>query len=157
MPDTTPTSIVFLDAEDAAGRLRQILGRLRLARRGSPEIDAEIRAALAATWQSRPTEPNALSWSTNLGAALALLPYDHNFCVGRRDGVCWAWIQPNDAWEPAEHESRHDHPAGSGLMVAYTSALAFTSAAISLLARQLTTGENDHRESNAQRLEAASS
>ncbi len=69
-------------------------------------------------------------WSTDLDAALTLLPPDYNFSTGCRDGVCWAWIQPNDAWAPAEHEARHDHPGGSGLVTSHTAALAVICAAI---------------------------
>ena len=63
---------------------------------------------------------------------MGLLPPNYNFSLGRRDGVCWAWIQPNDDWRPAEGEARHDHPGGSGLAVADTPVLAVACAAIRL-------------------------
>ncbi len=66
---------------------------------------------------------------------MGLLPANYNFSLGRRDGVCWAWIQPNDDWRPAEGESRHDHPGGSGLAVAETPVLAVACAAIRLHVR----------------------
>ena len=138
-----------LKRADPASRLHTVVERMQLARCGSPQIDALVKEALAATRQAKPTGPAGLSWSTDLRAALALLPDDHNFSVGRRDGVCWAWIQPNALWAPAEHEARHDHPAGSGLIVAHTAALAFTSAAIMLLVQRL---ENMQRRPEGPRL-----
>ena len=70
--------------------------------------------------------------STVLMDVMGLLPVDYNFSIGRRDGVCWAWIQPNDDWRPGMGEARHDHPGGSGLAVADTPVLAVACAAIRL-------------------------
>lgn len=65
-------------------------------------------------------------------ALLRLIPSDHDFSLGRRDGVVWAWIQPRDGWVPAAHERRHDHPRGSGLIVAHTVPLAVAAATVTL-------------------------
>ena len=130
--------------EDAPARLRAIVDRLQSATSGSAELDALIQQAL-------PTLPPCLAagvpvslvtadgpyWSRELSAAIGLLSADYNFSVGQRDGICWAWIQPNDNWQPSEFESRHDHPAGSGLAVAYTAALALASATFILGASRL--------------------
>ncbi len=141
-----PMPLVELTCTDArhaaalASTLRHVVDGLQLAACGSAAFDAQVRQALASEHGIDLATVIGLSWSTDLGAALALLPEDHNFSVGRRDGVCWAWIQPNDSWVPAEYESRHDHPRGSGLTVANTAPLAFTSAALMLLIRQLQAG-----------------
>jgi hypothetical protein len=74
-------------------------------------------------------------WSDDLMALLRLIPADHNFSLGVRDGVIWAWLQPNDGWEPADHEVRHDHPRGSGLIVAHTVPLALAAAMVTLRGR----------------------
>ena len=129
--------------------LRTIVDRLQLARHGSAELDAMLDAVLArGTGVSdtvrnvigglRPAIPGA-PWSRELTHVLALLPHDYNYSLGHRDGVCWAWIQPNDRWEPHEYEARHDHPGGSGLTVARTAALALACAAVILLVRRLET------------------
>jgi hypothetical protein len=106
---------------------------------GGAELDALIDEALAGLAARDPLSgpPVALlgrgtPWSNDLSQALHLLPTDCNFALGHRDGICWAWIQPNDDWEPGENESRHDHPDGSGLAVAYTAALALISAVLIL-------------------------
>jgi hypothetical protein len=73
-------------------------------------------------------------WSEDLMALLRLVPCDHNYSLGERDGVRWAWIQPNDDWTPSAHEMRHDHPRGSGLIVAFTLPLAMAAALVKLRA-----------------------
>jgi hypothetical protein len=120
-------------------RLREAVDRLQVASHGSVELDALIEATLATLSACiRPTRIAGFSagrrarWSSDLGETLTLLPDDYNFSVGQRDGICWAWIQPNDDWLPGEYEARHDHPRGSGLIVAYTAALAMTVATIIL-------------------------
>ncbi len=125
----------------ASRRLLDIVDGLQVARRGSVELDALIDEALgvATSWLKPEICPGFAArqparWSDNLGAALTVLPANYNFSLGQRDGICWAWIQPNDHWQPGLHESRHDHPGGSGLVVAYTAALALISAAITLYA-----------------------
>jgi hypothetical protein len=59
--------------------------------------------------------------------------------LGLRDGVFWAWCQPNDDWETASGEARHDHPGGSSLIVAQTAALAMTCAALAMRLRWMET------------------
>ena len=76
-------------------------------------------------------------WSTSLTDAIGLLPQHYNYSLGERDGVSWAWLQPNDRWQPQDHESRHDHPGGSGLVVAHSAALAITCAVMILHSRRL--------------------
>lgn len=78
--------------------------------------------------------------TTDLNDALILLPPDYNFSLGCRDGVFWAWAQPNDDWEPVPGEARHDHPGGSGLIVAQTAALAVTCTALVMHLRRLEAG-----------------
>ena len=119
--------------------LRTVLDRTQMAVTGGAELDALIDGALADFAargpSSRPPAElfgHGTPWSSDLSQALNLLPADCNFALGHRDGICWAWIQPNDDWEPGENESRHDHPDGSGLVVAYTAALALTSAVLIL-------------------------
>jgi hypothetical protein len=122
-----------------------IVDRLQEAATGSQQLDALIGDAfkklgecLAANDQPGPPHHSVARWSCELSAALDLLPEDYNFSIGKRDGICWAWIQPNDDWQPGELESRHDHPRGSGLVVGYTAALALTAAAIILYAKRAT-------------------
>jgi hypothetical protein len=127
-------------SEGAPGHhLRTVLVRTQMAVRGGAELDALIDGALADFAargpSSRPPAElfgHGTPWSSDLSQALDLLPADCNFALGHRDGICWAWIQPNDDWEPGENESRHDHPDGSGLVVAYTAALALISAVLNL-------------------------
>ena len=113
---------------------------------GSRELDDVLktafeRVAIFFRWLARSEDESAHlllhsidgeNWSTEISGAFHLLPSGSNFSLGRRDGVYWAWIQPNDRWEPSQYESRHDHPTGSGLVVAATAALALASAAIRL-------------------------
>jgi hypothetical protein len=123
-----------------------IVDRLQEAADGSQQLDALIGHAFRRLGErftrdglAGPPPLSAACWSRELSAALDLLPEDYNFSVGKRDGICWAWIQPNDDWQPGELESRHDHPQGSGLVVAYTAALALAAAAIMLYASRATT------------------
>ena len=132
-------------AHDPVLALRAAVERMQLARCGSVALDRLLADALEGAFEA--DAENAICglgrltpgqhWSTNLEDAITLLPPDYNFSLGHRDGVCWAWVQPNDQWEPAECESRHDHPGGSGLVVGYTTALALTCAALILRARQI--------------------
>jgi hypothetical protein len=139
VPAPTPTDTPAHLVDGAPMRLRAIVERLQSATSGSAELDALIEQALPslppflainARCGVRPA--SVAFWSSELSAAIGLLSADYNFSVGQRDGICWAWIQPNDNWQPGEFESRHDHPAGSGLAVAYTAALAFASATFML-------------------------
>jgi len=111
---------------------------------GNTELDGLIDQALSAvgqlagaSWLSVYVAGHGGGWSSDLGQALTLLPEGYNFSLGLRDGIYWAWIQPNDRWEPGENESRHDHPLGSGLLVGYTATLALSAAAIMLWARRI--------------------
>jgi hypothetical protein len=131
-------------AADLDKRLRAVVERLQNARRGSGALDSlvdEVFDSLTAFLDHHgltcPPTRRRVRWSTDVSVAISLLTTDYNFAVGQRDGICWAWIQPNDDWHPGEFEARHDHPAGSGLIVAYSSALALTSATLILHARQL--------------------
>ena len=124
--------------------MRELAECLQTARFGSAELDALINGALnhfdahCVGWLSTGKPAGAAhSCSTNVSDALMLLPPDYNFSVGHRDGVFWAWAQPNDRWEPGDEQARHDHPGGSGLVVAHTAALALTSAAVILRLRSL--------------------
>jgi hypothetical protein len=131
---------------DYVDMLRMIVDQLQLARVGNDELDRTIDEALQFNCDEAGPTHQAIGglglprqnahWSTNLTHALALLPPDYNFSLGHRDGVCWAWSQPNDRWEPAEYEARHDHPGGSGLVVAHTAALALTCAGVILQIRR---------------------
>ncbi|TLU72454.1 hypothetical protein [Lichenicoccus roseus] len=126
-------------------RLRSVIDEIQVARLGCPRLDAVVADILAELEQvahpdieyQRYTSPPFACWSTSLTDAIGLLPPSYNFSVGRRDSVSWAWIQPNDRWQPQEHEVRHDHPGGSGLVVAYTAALAMTCAVLILHSRRL--------------------
>ena len=125
---------------DHLATLHGTLDRLQGASAGSPALDGLIAASLQNDLIVRhagPRVPGRACWSSDLQAACALLPLDYDFSHGRRDGVCWAWLQPNDSWNPAFHESRHDHPGGSGLVVAATPALALACALVALHLRQL--------------------
>ena len=127
------------DAESERLRtLQDLLEQLQVAGQGSLAFDAAIVDAFGSL---RGIGPRAIDGSrlrpgphcsTVLVDVVELLPADYNFSLGRRDGVCWAWIQPNDGWRPGDGESRHDHPGGSGLAVAGTPVLAVACAAIRL-------------------------
>ncbi|MEJ0047322.1 MAG: hypothetical protein WDN04_15320 [Rhodospirillales bacterium] len=124
--------------------LRSLVDRMQMAPCGSVELDnllADAQSPVAATKAAAPAHPFAgrtiAHCSTDIDEALTLLPHGFNFSLGHRDGVCWAWIQPNDTWEPQAGQSRHDHPGGSGLVVAYTAALALTCAAVILRIRRM--------------------
>jgi hypothetical protein len=112
--------------------LRAVVDRLQCAAAGSAELDTLIADAL-----QPPDGGSTTRWSTDLSAAIGLLSAEYNFSVGRRDGICWAWIQPNDDWQPGEFQARHDHPDGSGLITAYTAALALMSAILLIRAARL--------------------
>jgi hypothetical protein len=135
-------------SERAAARVLAVVDRLQRAKFGSAALDSlidETFGTLATDLDSRmiahlPTRRGA-RWSEELGASIGLLTADYNFSVGQRDGICWAWIQPNDNWQPQEFEARHDHPAGSGLIVAYTAPLAMTTATIILCMRVFLRGQ----------------
>jgi hypothetical protein len=134
-------------------QIADVLDMVQTAQAGNLELDARIDCALAGRifvcmgtecryyWRSAGPDcatgdaKPAARWSQDVMASLRMIPSSHNYSVGRRDGVCWAWIQPNDAWDPAETEYRHDHPQGSGLLVAYTMSLALMSAAMILIQR----------------------
>ena len=139
LPDGPSRRIGSLDTRTVPD-LRTVLERLRMARLGTAELDANLADALEAAFLgAHDFAPGVARFaagphcSTDLTDALDLLPRDYNFSLGQRDGVFWAWIQPNDRWQPGEYEARHDHPGGSGLVVAYTAALALACAAILLL------------------------
>ena len=135
--------------------LTMLLDLLQSAPEGSPALDARIetvlfrlasdglgagdphtRQALGDESASGPWA-SAVRWSEDLMAWLRLVPRDHNYSLGERDGVVWAWIQPNDDWTPGPHEMRHDHPGGSGLIVAHTLPLAMAAAVVALRALPL--------------------
>lgn len=124
---------------DGAASLRALVDRLQAARSGSAALDALIDDAMhnmQNVLQARQLGPlprrGGARWSDELGAPVGLLTANYDFSVGQRDGICWAWVRPYDDWQPQEHEERHDHPDGSGLVVAYTAALALTSAVLLL-------------------------
>jgi hypothetical protein len=145
MHDTGRTSVAPAgDKLQNAGRLRGTVDRLQAAACGSLELDTSIdqsfqclSAALTGRGLAGLPVREGARWSTEVSTTIDLLSADYNFSVGQRDGICWAWIQPNDDWQPGEFEARHDHPAGSGLVVAYTAALALTSAILILYAQRL--------------------
>jgi hypothetical protein len=109
---------------------------LRVAEHGCAKLDAWIECFIAGKilvsadqdgrywwrWPDRETVNGpslpARAWSQDSRPWGELIPADHDYALGRRDGVPWAWVQPNDGWQPGEHDMRHDHPAGSGLVVA---------------------------------------
>jgi hypothetical protein len=117
--------------------LRRVVDVLQLASCGSAALDAMVSAALAQVISSAADVAAGRRWSSDISDALQLVSLTHNFSLGRRDGVCWAWIQPNDSWQPSDMEARHDHPLGSGLIVAETPVLALLSAALLLEARHI--------------------
>ena len=132
--------------------LAGFLDVLQTALAGSPELDKRLGCVLtgralsgegrdaASRWRNCEIECSLtmpspkVRWSEDLTALLRLIPPDYNFSLGERDGVVWAWIQPNDQWMPAAHEMRHDHPQGSGLIVACTLPLALAAALVVLRA-----------------------
>lgn len=124
-----------------------LLHLLQTAPAGSRGLDERIEAVLAERADGMATDGAdrreefynetgmavlAARWSQDLMSLLQLVPRDHNFSLGERDGVLWAWIQPNDEWVPVADEMRHDHPRGSGLIVACTLPLAMAAALVSL-------------------------
>lgn len=141
------------ESDADAGRvaaMQELLERLQVARYGSLAFDAAIVDVFGGLPGIGPnaSEGSRLlpgpHCSTVLMDVMGLLPADYNFSLGRRDGVCWAWIQPNDDWRPADGEARHDHPGGSGLAVADTPILAVACAAIRLHIRLI-----EHRRRSA--------
>ena len=101
--------------------VRALVMQLQAAHHGNPALDlhvAEVLARGAACPAPGGPAEDGPRWSSDLNQVLTLIPDHYNFSMGQRDGVCWAWIQPNDDWEPGENEARHDHPRGSGLVVA---------------------------------------
>ena len=110
------------------------LNLLQSAPTGGQALDALIGAALSCGDCAVLGSDLAERWSEDLMALLQLVPRDHNYSLGERDGVVWAWIQPNDDWAPGDHEMRHDHPRGSGLIVASTLPLAMAAAVVALCA-----------------------
>ncbi len=109
-----------------------LLDLLQSAPAGGQTLDALIGAALSSPDTAGSGSDIAVRWSEDLMALLQLVPRDHNYSLGERDGVVWAWIQPNDDWTPGDHEMRHDHPRGSGLIVASTLPLATAAAIVAL-------------------------
>jgi hypothetical protein len=129
---------------EPAARLRSVVERLQAACCGTEELDSLLaQTDGAASDPMDGQEPAAgscrmaLRCTTDLNDALVLLPPGYNFSLGCRDGVFWAWSQPNDDWEPTPGEVRHDHPGGSGLIVAQTAALAVTCTALVIRLRWL--------------------
>jgi hypothetical protein len=106
--------------------------RLQTAPAGNRTLDAQIQSALLPNPPDQAVTEPPIRWSEDLTALLRLVPDDHNFTLGERDGVLWTWIQPNDGWSPADTEMRHDHPRGSGLIVACTLPLAMAAALVAL-------------------------
>ncbi len=111
-----------------------LLNLLQSVPTGGRALDALIGAALSSPDCAGSGSDVAVRWSEDLMALLQLVPHDHNYSLGERDGVVWAWIQPNDDWTPGDHEMRHDHPRGSGLIVASTLPLAMAAAVVALCA-----------------------
>jgi hypothetical protein len=111
-----------------------LLNLLQSAPTGGRALDALIGAALSCPGCAGLGSDLTVHWSEDLMALLQLVPRDHNYSLGERDGVVWAWIQPNDDWAPGDHEMRHDHPRGSGLIVAHTLPLAMAAAVVALCA-----------------------
>ena len=141
----------FLDVDrERLSILRDLLELMQVARSGSLAFDAAIVDAFGGLPGLGPDFAGASRLapgphcSTVLMDVMGLLPADYNFSIGRRDGVCWAWIQPNDDWRPSDGEARHDHPGGSGLVVADTPVLAVACAAIRLHIRLI-----EHRQRSA--------
>jgi hypothetical protein len=117
--------------------LTTVLDLLQTVPGGTPTLDALIHGVLAGpavVGRDDTGLAGQTSWSEDLSALVRLVPPDHNFSLGERDGVLWAWIQPNDTWVPGPYEMRHDHPRGSGLKVACTLPLALAAALVALRA-----------------------
>ncbi len=117
--------------------LTTLLDLLQTVPCGTPTLDALIHDVLVGPAFDGPdcaglAKPTR--WSEDLSALVRLVPRDHNFSLGERDGVLWAWSQPNDTWVPGPYEMRHDHPRGSGLKVACTLQLALAAALVALRA-----------------------
>lgn len=126
----------------------ELAQRLQSAAAGNAELDARLDCFLTGRlfaemetcrrylWRTPGCEAVAgvaeppTRWSEDMMALLRLMPGNHNFSMGERDGVVWAWIQPNDGWQPGAYEVRHDHPGGSGLVVAQTIPLAVAAAMV---------------------------
>ena len=138
------------DPESWSSRhVRALVTRLQAAHCGTRALDVRVADVLArAAGRMHPAGATAIPveggviedgprWSSDLNQVLTLIPDHYNFSMGQRDGVCWAWIQPNDDWEPGENEARHDHPRGSGLVVAHTATLAVLTATILLETRHI--------------------
>jgi hypothetical protein len=118
-------------------QLITVLDLLQTVPCGTPTLGALIHDVLAGpvfNGRDGPGLADQTSWSEDLSALVRLVPPDHNFSLGERDGVLWAWIQPNDTWVPGPYEMRHDHPRGSGLKVACTLPLALAAALVALRA-----------------------
>lgn len=148
---TTNDGRGFCFGDTAESNWADVLELMQTARDGSPLLDARIDCVLFGRLFIRmgcerrylsvciqnggepvEMEPDA-RWSEDVMASLQLIPRNYNYSIGRRDGVCWAWIQPNDSWTPIGTQYRHDHPHGSGLVVAYTMPLALMAAAMELI------------------------
>jgi hypothetical protein len=117
--------------------LTTLLDLLQTVAGGTPTLDALLHGVLAGSASDRRVEAGLaeqISWCEDISALVRLVPPDHNFSLGERDGVLWAWIQPNDTWVPGQYEMRHDHPRGSGLKVACTLPLAMAAALVALRA-----------------------
>jgi hypothetical protein len=139
MLDVAPAPAACDSGERPGEILRRVVDVLQLASCGSAALDETVSEALARV-SSAAAMAARQRWSSDISDALKLVPLTHNFSLGRRDGVCWAWIQPNDSWQPSDVEARHDHPLGSGLIVAETPVLALLSAALLLEARHIERG-----------------
>ena len=124
------------DAGDRrAVNLRDLILRLQSAPSGSTTLDTlvddalqSLRTVLKAAKLGPLPPPGSANWSENVNTSVGLLGKHYDFSIGRRDYVCWAWIQPNDGWQRQDHDLSHDHPEGSGLAVAHTLSLALTTA-----------------------------
>jgi hypothetical protein len=135
------------EGTEQAAWLRSVMEQLQAACCGTAEFDRLVAGvpfpaddgAREAAGQAAAAP--SLHCTTDLNHALALLPSGCNFSLGLRDGVFWAWCQPNDDWETASGEARHDHPGGSSLIVAQTAALAVTCAALAMRLRWLETAK----------------
>ena len=136
-----------------------LVARLQTAPCGDAGLDRQMARALAGLHRSHHSQrgpqggpqgrpqgrpqghPHGRRPSRALGDALLLLPDGFNFSLGLRDGIFWAWVQPNDGWEPGADDARHDHPGGSGLVVAYTAALALSAAVVRVYAQGVGRGQ----------------
>ncbi len=115
--------------------LTTLLDLLQTVPHGTSTLDALIHDALISPALNEPGNtslPGPANLSEDLSALVRLVPSHYNFSLGERDGVLWAWIQPNDTWVPGPLEMRHDHPRGSGLKVASTLPLALAAALVAL-------------------------